>query len=211
MDSSIEVLYFYCYYAYLKGNREDTSTYYQMLRDEFKTAGSIESLNKYQLQELAKIKSSLDNNQIAEQSWIDDCSYGHSGIPVKDMNQDGLVKELYRASSPIRDLIGANNTFYLYNIEHPCNDLGFIDMYYRDDETAYPLEVKKTVGDHRLLGQILKYDRYCKFHLHQGYYKRVQAVTICGSYDDFTIKELKKNGVIPILYSFQEQLTLTRI
>jgi hypothetical protein len=128
------------------------------------------------------------------------------------MPQKDLVKRIYlEGTTQLKEILDAEEDFYLYSIEHPCDQYGFVDMYYRDKKTAFPLEVKVGAGDHKLIGQIMKYDLYSRLHLHEKAYVQVQAVTLCGSYDEYTISELKKNGVIPVLYSEGKTLKFSRL
>jgi hypothetical protein len=209
-NSIIEALYFKCYYSYLKGNLEDTTMYYAMLRDEFKT-GNSKSLMVCQFQELAKVKSALDGGSVSSRNWLEETTPSVKNSNP-DMSQKDLVKRIQQEGvTELKRILNAKEAFYLYNIEHPCDQYGYVDMYYQDGYTAFPLEVKVLQGDHNVLGQIMKYDLYCRLHLHEKLYFQVQAVTICGSYDDFTLSELKRNGVIPILYTIRETLNLSHL
>ena len=210
-NSIIEALYFKCYYSYLKGNLDDTTMFYAMLKDEFKIDGTPTSLTEYQFQELAKVKSALDGGAVSSKGWLNE--------PVQtiqeqamDMPQRDLVRKIHlEGMGTLKGILDAQEAFYLANLEHPCDQYGYVDMYYQDGCTAFPLEVKVGAGDHKLLGQIMKYDLYCRLHLHEKLYFRVQAVTICGSYEEFTLSELKRNRVIPILYSGETNLNLSRL
>jgi hypothetical protein len=85
-------------------------------------------------------------------------------------------------------------------------------MLYKDDKIIYPLEIKIKEGRHDILGQILKYERFFQFQLHLKLFEKVQPVTLCSFYNDFTLKELKKKGVIALKYErVNDRLKLYRI
>jgi len=211
-NSIIEALFFRCYYAYLKGDLEDTSMFYALLKEEFRLEGSPRALSENQFRELARIKSALEGGAVSSKSWLTEPTPDTKEPTSSGISQKALVRKIYdEGTEDLRKLIQAKKGFYLYSIEHPCDQYGFVDMYYRDCETAFPIEIKVNQGDHRLLGQIMKYDLYCRFHLHEKNYFKVQAVTLCGSYDEYTLSELKRNGVIPILYKIGDRLTLSRL
>jgi len=203
-NSIIEALFFKCYYAYLLGNFEDTTAYYALLKEEFLINGTSTVLNNRYLTELARVRSALCGGSVSLKSWLTE--------PVHDieryssnMSQKDLVKRIhFEGFEKLRTLLCATDSFFLYNIEHPCDQYGFVDMYYQDGLTAFPIEIKVGQGDHRLLGQILKYDLYCRLHLHEKFYMGVQAVTLCGSYDEYTLTELKRQGVISLTYKVND-------
>jgi hypothetical protein len=210
-NSIVEALFFKCYYSYLKGDLEDTTMFYAMLKEEFRTEGCPNALSDYQFRELARVKSALDGGSVSSKGWLEEPTQDIRGSAA-DMSQKDLVKKIYlEGTTTLRDLLNARDTFYLYNIEHPCGQYGFVDMFYRDDETAFPLEVMVGEGDHKLIGQIMKYDLSCRLHLHEKFYFRVQAVTLCSSYNDYTLAELKRNGVVPLLYTMGEKIHISRL
>jgi hypothetical protein len=85
-------------------------------------------------------------------------------------------------------------------------------MVYRSKDTIYPLEVKRHEGKHDLIGQISKYTLHFKLGLILKHYEIVQPVTICNSYNQHTLTELKRLFVIPIRYTiFEEKIRLNTI
>lgn len=200
----IESLYFFCYYAYLLGNFEKTHMYYAMIRDEYKINGDKDSLKKHQLLELKKIKEAINTGNMSKNKWLDESisqiSVGSSDVTIK---QKKLVKKIHENGlEQLKEILQDN--LYLYNIEHPCGSYGAVDMVYMGKNTIYPLEVKRGRGGHDLIGQISKYDLYHRLQLHYKHYEHVQSVTICNSYDPFTIQELRTMGVIPLNYSLNK-------
>jgi len=208
----IETLFFKCYYAYLKGDLEKTALFYTLLKEEYRTEGSPGSLNPHYLKELAKVKSALDGGSASSKGWLEGFTQNVGSSTSDKVLQKDLVRRIHdEGAGCLRQILEATDKFFLYNIEHPCDQYGYVDMYYQDGITAFPLEVKVGQGDHRLLGQIMKYDLYCRFHLHEKFYVRVQPVTVCKSYDEYTLSELKRNGVVPVLYGNEKTLRLRRV
>jgi hypothetical protein len=197
----IESLYFSCYYAYLRGNLEQTQMYYSILKEEVKITGFKNSLNSRQLLELKKIKDALKSGTISKNTWLDDPhATGTPALPSAAVRQEDLVKQIHiHGLEQLKNIL--QDDLYLYNIEHPCGEYGAVDMVYMGKETIYPLEVKKDQGRHDLIGQLNKYDLYHKFFLHYKLYTDVQSVAICSSYEPYTLKELKQLGFKTILYS----------
>ena len=205
----IETLFFVCYYAYLLGNLKEAKLSYSLLKDEFKTSGHEGSLKPYQFTELKKIKIALETGFISQKKWLDenvsDCGQQESN----DIQQKELVRIIEGQGRKILEEIFQDN-LYLYNIEHPCPPYGQVDMVYMGKKTIYPVEVKKDIGKHDLIGQIYKYDLYHRLRLHYKFYERVQSVTICQSYQPYVISELKQADIRVLLYSLNKNILLIR-
>jgi len=196
----IEPLFFSCYYAFLLGDIERTGIYYDLLKEEFKTCGSTESLKAHQLSDLSRIRESLRTKTVAKNHWlIEPGPSMPAGQPV-EMRQTELVRLLHEnCLQQLQDILA--DDVQLYNLEHPCPPYGRVDMVYKGKETIYPVEVKKDCGEHDLVGQIGKYDLYHRLQLHYKHYDFVQSVTICRSYQKFALDELKRMGVVTLVYS----------
>lgn len=198
----IETLFYKCLYSYLLTDKEKTKFFYNLVRDEYAKSGSPDSLKTHQFKELKRIKSAIDTNSFIKSEWIDDDSSIAPEIPteyVGSTRQKELVKKIDQHKSQL-DVV-FNDSVQLYNIEHPCPPYGFVDMVYKGENTIYPVEVKKGKGEHDLIGQILKYDLYHKFRLHYHFYDYVQSITICSSYNPYTLKQLKQNGIRTLIYT----------
>lgn len=205
--------YFYCtYYAYLLGNLQDAMMYYEWLREEFNATKDPTALKPYQLSELKKIKIAIDTGILPGKAWVDE---PHAVLDnnTPDIKQKELTKYIAtHGTDQLREIVGGASDFHLYNVEHPCAAYGRVDMVYRDMDTIYPVEVKRTEGRHDLIGQTLKYDLFFKLNLHLGVYERVCPVTLCHTYDPHTLSELKRNSVETVKYSFcNNRLKLSRV
>jgi len=199
----IEPLYFFCYYAYLSGDLEKTRMYFSIIREEYKSCGKPNSLKKHQLIELKKIKGALTTGNISRNKWLDETVIGPSYSSEIKIKQVELVRRIHiDGLEQLKEIL--QDDLWLYNIEHPCGPYGAVDMVYMGKDTIYPVEVKRGCGKHDLIGQISKYDLYHRLQLHYKHYERVQSVTICNSYDPFTIRELQMMGIRMLSYSFSK-------
>lgn len=197
----IESLYFLCYYAYLKGDLQQATIFYDLLKEEFKAAGNPGALKDYQYSELLKVKLALATGNMTRTQWLDEpCPQGPPTQSTAVFDQDELVRKIDQNSGQLKSIL--QDEISLYNLEHPCDPYGQVDMVYAGSRTIYPLEVKKDQGRHDLIGQIMKYDLYHKLRLHYKHYDFVQSVTICSSYEPYTLKELKQLGIITIVYTY---------
>lgn len=197
----VETLYFKCYYSFLRGNLPQAIMFYELLREEFKSSGRIDVLKNYQLFELKKVKEAITTGTIAQASWLDDpAPVGPPTQSTAEFKQNELVRKIHQNFGQLKELLQEEG-LYLYDIEYPCGPYGRVDMVYMGRNTVFPTEIKKDCGDHSLIGQIGKYCLYHQLRLHYKFYEFVQPVTVCSSYDPYTIQELKKNGVKTVIYS----------
>lgn len=198
----VKALYFKTYYAYLLGQLDTAKSFYELLKEEFSACKKRDVLSETQYKQLKVVREAIKTGKIAEnRSWMSDlCDAGVTGDGSSDMEQTILVKRLH--TEALKDIqTSLSPTMYLYNIEHPCTPYGKVDMYYKDASTAYPTEVKRGCGKHDLIGQIMKYTLSFKLKLHLNLYELVQPVTICGSYEGFTLRELKSLGVCTLQHT----------
>lgn len=200
----ITALFHKCYYAFLRGDLEESQMFFNFLKEEFRKTGNRNALNKYQLRLLKKAKTALDTGKTSRDAWLqepDVTCFSKSERPNPDKSHKDLVRAIYAETTQLRDLIGDScGNFHLHNIEQPCPPHGKADMVYLDKIYAYPVEVKPGVGGHDVVGQILKYDQSLRMLLHLRFWEDVKPITICWGYSDFAINELKKCGVITIQY-----------
>jgi hypothetical protein len=176
--------------------------YYEMLKEEFNGCRDRNALDIYQLKELKNIRSALDTGSIVTDKWITEEQAPDTNEKETAPKQNDLVKRLHvDAIESLRSCVGSDASFELYNVEHPCNPHGRVDMVYRDSETMYPVEIKRNQGEHDLIGQIAKYTLYFKMRLHLKMYRRVQPVTICRGYNSHVLSELKRRSVETLRYT----------
>ena len=209
----IETYFFQAYYAYLDGNLKDTEMYLSFLKEECKLHPGSNKLNEHYFPELKKIISAVKTNTIPKQSWVSDPVLMDGTGFKTELKQEALVKLIHEQGfDTLASILQVDKGFRLHNIEHPCPPYGAVDMCYQDRITCYPLEVKKDRGEHDIIGQIMKYDLFCKKKLHLKQYYKVQPVTVCAYYDSFTVGQLKLLGVVTIkYYESGGVVTLTKI
>lgn len=196
----IDTLYYMCLYSYLKGSRKYASLYLDMLREEYRSKGTPTVLSEDQYKELKKIRNALSTGLISDKAWVDESPFATDKAEGANSKQDNIVKRIHsEALGDIREILG--QPVWLENLEHPCPPHGRVDMLYRSDDTVYPTEVKVRVGEHDLIGQILKYRMYMMLRLHYHLYSHVIPVTICAGYDPLVLRELKAHGVETLVYS----------
>jgi len=198
----IETLYFFCYYAYLLGDLEKTRMYFSMIREIYSTHGRSDSLKEHQLLELSKIKAAISTGNISQKTWNENTPAPSSSPDIK-IKQPELVKRIHtQGLEQLKEIL--QDDISLYNIEHPCDPYGAVDMVYMGKGTIYPVEVKRGRGEHDLIGQISKYDLFHRLQLHYNQYEHVKSVTICNSYQPFTIHELRTMGVKALSYTLTD-------
>ena len=187
----INNLYFHCYYAFLKGDLPETKMYYDFLKEEFGKKKDINALKSHQLYELKKIREALITGNLPRGSWMDETPIqGPPTQPTAKFKQNELVWKINKEIDQLKDIL--KDDLYLYNLEHPCDPYGNVDTVYMGKNTIFPIEVKKDQGKHDIIGQVMKYDLYFKFHLHYRHYDFVQSVTICSSYESLYHPRIKK-------------------
>jgi hypothetical protein len=170
------------------------------------------TLNTYYIPELKKILEAVKTGTIAQQEWFSSVETTPDVKEDTNLKQKELVKLIHTtAADQLRDILKSDSSFYMYNIEQPCEPYGRMDMLYMDSIYSYPTEIKKDTGEHDLIGQIMKYDLNEKLHLHMKMFYKVQPVTICGSYNGHTLHELKKYGVVTIKYSMDKNQVILKL
>lgn len=211
----VEALFYFTYYAFLKGNLEDAQMYYTILREEFNKRKEAEALSATQYRQLKHVRDSLRTGKVCRSDdWITENQSAAlwSGQTKKEKsNQNTLVRKIHeRGREQLKQELDASENFELYNLEHPCGRYGRVDMVYFDGDVIYPVEVKCKEGRHDILGQIEKYSLFFRLHLHEKLYGDVKPVTICGEYDSHVLAGLKRAGVKPFQYRQQSNRFLLR-
>jgi len=210
----LEALFFQTYYAYLRGDKQNTTMFFDLLREEFNRSKNKNSLSTTQLRQLKEIRTAIDTGAVKPDEWV--CEPDTPLVidsKLVYLKQNDLVKKIHwDALDALRTNLNSDQQFHLYNIEHPCGNYGRIDMVYMDAETVYPTEIKRDQGRHDLLGQIEKYTLYFKMQLHLKHFKKVQPVTICHQYDRHVLTELKRRSVVTMKYSsINDHITLSLV
>lgn len=178
--------------------------YLDMLREEYKSDTSKKALTKDHLLILKDIREALRTGKIVSKKWSKQVPVSTIPIGMKSPvdNQVQLVKFIYeKGTSQLESIF--KEPVHLYNIEQPCGPYGYVDMVYEGARSMYPVEIKKGIAGHDVVGQIGKYDLWHKLRLHYGHYDRVQSAVIARGYDQYAVEELRRMGVIPMTYSIE--------
>lgn len=200
----LSTLYYFCHRAYLIGDEHSAKMYLDMLREEYRTRSSHESLTRCQLQTLKEIREALTTGKVIAKKWSDqlpaDIAPEGTKSPVESQAQ--LVKFIHdKGKAQLESIF--KEAVQLHNIEQPCGPYGRVDMVYAGDRSMYPVEIKKSVAGHDVIGQIGKYDLWHKLRLHYGQYDRVQSAVIARGYDQYALDELRRMGVLPLTYAIE--------
>lgn len=198
----VESLFFRTYNSYLLGNEKDTTMFFHFLSEEYKKRKDPQALTKEQLRILKSIYTAIKSGTIQVCQWIKDTEV----IPTEfkqnpPIKQKELVYKIHTEGLDSLKIILKAPNLELYNIEYPCGPYGAVDMVYKNDNIIYPVEVKRHEGKHDLIGQISKYTLFFKLRLNLKFYTEVQPITLCNSYDPYTLMELKKLDIIPLQYN----------
>lgn len=106
----------------------------------------------------------------------------------------------------------AESDFYCMSTEYETK-FGRVDLVAQDKETIYPIEVKKSVADHSVIGLIDKYIIHFKLGLINRMYRYVVGVVIANGFDEYSLQELHRFGAVAIKYKFKgdNNIELTRV
>ncbi len=87
------------------------------------------------------------------------------------------------------------------------------DIVVQSPRTYYPIELKITQADHRVVSQILKYCYYFYRRLRYDKFKEIQGIVISNGMDAWSINELRREGigVYDIMPDGDKDIKLNRI
>jgi len=208
----VRALYHRCCQSYLLADLDSTFMFYDLLCQAYRESGRPDSLTTDQLRDLKAIRTAVRTGVISKGQWLTEILPEVPPAATEEKRkQDDVVHAIHHLGlEKLRGIL--EDPVRLYNLEHPCGPYGRVDMVYQGERTVYPLEVKVGKGKHDLIGQICKYDLYHRLRLSYGFHERVRSVTVCGSYDSYTLAELKRNGILTLRYSLVDgRLSLGKI
>jgi len=208
----VEVFYYSLYNATLLGNSQDAKMFLDLLRDEFiADERNFETLRADdRWNHLQQLSAAVENGLTVKNfSYKDD----NVDAPNKDDQQvaleSDLVKLICKDPDCLKQLFGASDDFYIYNIEHPTK-YGKVDIVAKDGLTVYVIETKKSHARFSVVSQIDKYLLDFKLKLILKQWNKIVGVVIANGYIDGVAKELVKLGVIPIKYRYKNNLLRLR-
>lgn len=215
MSSLVETLYYQLYNSVLLSELDDAMMYLDFLREEYeKDNTSFEPLEKdgrlKHLQDLGKI---VDNGLMVK-SFNSYQGEIFASIPEDEhrfSKQGDLLRDICKNNDLLKDVLCAGNDFSLIGAEYPTR-YGRVDVVGQDEDTIYPIELKKNIAGHDVISQIDKYILYFKTKLINKTYSKIVGVVIANGFNDYVLKELPNLGVVLIKYFFiGDQLSLARV
>jgi len=202
---TFQLLYFNFRYSILKNDRKNMKFYKETIGKVLKKEPSVfEVLNPYKKEELHNLIKIANSDtppasllkEIPMGNIVEVLSKSEYEIPEKDLN-DSIFKGNI---SKINELI--NRDLKVITQECPVGSFGFVDITARDEkeDEFWILELKSSTANHKIIGQVLKYVQHYEGKLINRQFEKVRALTVCGGYDNFSLRELKKIGINTLRY-----------
>lgn len=202
---AFQLLYFNFRYAIITNNQKEIELYKSLINKVLqKNKEVFDSLNDYkksELQKLIKISNTGSSpitllEEIPPGNIVEIFSKSEYEIPEKELNDSIFEGNI----SKINELI--NRNLRVISQEHQAGNFGFVDITAKDDENDefWILELKTGTANHKVIGQVAKYIQYFEGRLMTKNFEKVRALTVCGGYDNYSLRELKKIGVNTLRY-----------
>lgn len=212
----VEVFYYKLNNAVLLGDTDKAKMYLDILRNEYeKNESSFDELKiDGRWEHLKQLGNAVDNGLVIKNYEYDDNSDDVEEAKRDEDRADderSLVKVICDNLDILRDILGATNKLYIYNIEHPTA-YGRVDVVLKDGDTVYLVEIKKSHARYSVISQIDKYMLDFRLKLILKAWRKVVGVVIANGFIGRVSKELVKFGVIPIKYRIKNNtLSLRRL
>jgi RecB family endonuclease NucS len=207
MSNTAETLYYLIYNNVLLGKTDEAKMYLEFLRDEFnKHPNQFEPLKQDERWEhLVELGNIIDNNLVVKNfDKIEKCN--ELSIKQEDStkikNQKDLMKFICQEKTQLKTLINADDDFNFIDAEQQTL-FGRVDLVAQDKNTIYPIELKTSIADHSVIGQIEKYVVHYKLRLMNKIYKHVKGIVISNNFLEYVLQQLPQIGVIAILYTLK--------
>jgi hypothetical protein len=201
-----ETLYYQINNYVLLGDSNNAKTYLGFLRDEYERDCSQFQVLKEdeRWKHLIELGNVVDNNLIVKNFQDIEKPYYKfvKEEESKFSKEKDLVRAICMAKDNLRMCLKAESDFCLINSEQPTR-FGFVDLVAQDKDTIYPIEVKKSGANHKVVGQIDKYLIHFKLGLINKIYRYVIGVVIANGFDEYTLQELHRFGAVAIQYKFK--------
>jgi hypothetical protein len=193
-----EYLYFRLYNSYLL-RTPDLQQNYEMLVDLWQKCPSAFSiLSERDLHRLKQVQEDIQKNQYTLFKTDLLVSEG-SEIGTEKLNRkhQDICREIIQHPQILEPYTGSIN---FLNIEHPVW-FGAIDILALSNDIAYIIEVKTTMADYTISGQVMKYFIGLSLNLAQKWYEDVQIITICPGYEQVARLQLGQIGATTLIFS----------
>ena len=158
-------------------------------------------LNKIQIKRLQNIGYALDNN-ITVKNYnvnIEKEKVNEGEIKEEAETEKKLVKMITRDEKQLQQILKMPR-LKIFGTEKQT-EYGNVDIFARTNKYALPIEVKKGKADFKIVAQIDKYINHFLKMTHYKIWEDVIGVTIALDYDNYALKELKRNGIKILTYS----------
>lgn len=206
MSTLVETLYYQTYNYFLLDDLKNAKMYLTFLREEYeKDFDSFEVLKKdNRFEFLVKLGDAIDNNKKLnfeiEKPKVSKVLRDEEDTIFRTQNE--LTKAIFLSLDNLRICLGVDSSFNIRSTEEETR-FGRVDVVAIDKDTIYPIELKKSEAKHDCIGQISKYILHYRLGLINKIYNNVLGILISNSFDEYTLRELYKLGVIAIKYKFR--------
>lgn len=213
-SKEIETYYYMLDIAVLQGDLEKSRIFIDLLRNEY----SEDSTNFEILEQddrfgnLIQLGKAVDEGKIVKKYNFE---LLFKEMKEKEKSEDVVKKEkdlqrmLCKDQNVLKELISKD--FVVEDYEHKVM-FGYVDLVGRCEDTVYVIELKKEVAKFDVVSQIDKYMYDFRAKLIYKMWKKVKGIVIANSFQEYALNELKKNDVLCVEYTYQdEKLTLRRI
>ena len=190
-EKTTECLYYMAFNSFLL-QKPEFEVYFQLLKNQLESfPGSDGILSPKDKTRLDLMRKSFLTRSFSLFEGVLDFS-ASSFLPDPGKSEKPhmeLVRDIYRSresviepfTGPIREAC----------FEYPVLD-GFVDLMVQSGPCAHIIEVKTSLADHAIIGQVMKYyiGMCLKFNL--KFFDEVKIVTICPGYDQAAVRGLKQ-------------------
>ena len=103
----------------------------------------------------------------------------------------------------LEEVIGSIERRSLFK-EKDFEEFGRCDLYCEGGDTAFPIEIKDEIADHKVVGQIQKYIKGSLIYMRHCNYNWVQGVVIAPTFDPNAVVELTNNGILSLMITLEK-------
>jgi len=202
----IEVYLHWMLCRYLDGDFDEAKLWLNRLREINSVFPEVFlKLDKYDIRRLQTIGKALDGDMYVSRlnKFVGNIKEEVSKVQETEeelLKEKQLVRLLIKNEHLIRKVTG------LKNLKLACTEqdtrYGFVDLMAYSKVYAIPIEVKLNRANHQIVGQIIKYMKHYLYKVNYKIWRDVIGITVAKDYSTNAAQELKKINVIPLQYSF---------
>ena len=203
-NREIQILYFFLKNSILDAKLDNSKLYLGLLKQAYRLNSQVfkASLENWQKQDLILLEKQILKKNLFK--TVEPSDYYETIKPISDpIPEKQIVEYLYNSNlEKLTSVLG---------IKHPRfggsevrTDTGRVDLIVDDvleqDYTRYLIEFKTHMVDHKVIGQVRKYEIYYLKRLMYRIWNKVRVVVVAHGFHRYIIAELKKANAIPVLY-----------